>query len=307
MQNARSKPPSSKRPESRRVPRTSTSSWPPKGIARLDEALADAEKVAKRVDRALEEDPFAAALLAREYLSLVPELDVNPLNQRGRTEAWTSAFVRLRVASNVLDRDHRRADGEAYLAARAEERRLFGLFGNTPHARLTAARAEARGKRARKRAFRMVGWVWAMAGVIAAGGAFALHRGWIAGVACLAAAIGAAAWFAAAAAAGRSFKGASRRAHELEQGISGLDVFQKSDHGRAIIQRIQAEHPLLVRTSLTEGGSSPPAALNGHAATARKTRVVARERSDLRTARSRRGARGRCPRLPPTAPRATGR
>jgi len=270
MQNARSKPPSSNRPDSRRPSRAGTSSWPPKGIARLDEALADAEKVAKRVDRALEEDPFAAALLAREYLSLVPELDVNPLNQRGRTEAWTSAFVRLRVASNVLDRDARRADGEAYLAARAEERRLFGMFGNAPHARLTAVRAEARGKRARQRAFRLVGWLWAMAGVVAAGGALALGRPWTSGIAGLAGAVGLTAWLVAAAMAAHTFKAATRRAQELEHGISGLAVFQQSDRGRAIIQRIQAEHPLLVRTSFTEGSSLPPATANGHAVSARK-------------------------------------
>jgi hypothetical protein len=257
MPDARSKPPSSNRPAPRRS-RTGTSSWPPRGISKLDEALADAEKMAKRVDRALDEDPFAAAILAREYLSLVPELEVNPLNQRGRTEAWTSAFVRIRVASNKLDRHERRADGEAYLAARAEERRLFGLFGSAPRERLTAVRAEARSKRRRRRAFRVVASLSIAAAVVAAAVAFALGHVWFAFGAGAAGAVGAAAGFVAAGLAARAFDSATRRAVDLEQGISGLSLFQTGDRGRAIIERIQKEHPLLVRTSLGEGSSAPP-------------------------------------------------
>ena len=233
------------------------SSWPPRGIARLEEALADAAKMAKRVDRALEEDPFAAALLAREYLSLVPELDVNPLNQQGRTEAWTSTFVRLRVASNMLDRDARRADGEAYLTARAEERRLFELYGHAPMARLTTVRAEAREKRARRRAFRLAAWLSIATAVAAGAVAFALGHAGIAALCGLAGAFGAAIWFLAAAYAVRAHEAATQRAQQLEQGISGVSVFQTSDRGRAFIERIQREHPLLVRTSLAEGSVAP--------------------------------------------------
>jgi len=214
--------------------------------------------MAKRVDQVLDGDPFAAALLAREYLSQVPELDVNPLNQRGRTDAWTSAFVRLRVASNQLDRHERRAEGEAYLAARAEERRLLGMFGRSPHARLTAVRAEARSKRAQKRAFRVVAWLSMTAGLVAVAVALALGRGLIAVFAGLGGALGTAAGFAAADFIARALTTATQRAQELESGISGLSLFQTSDTGRALIERIQREHPLLVRTSLGEGSSAPP-------------------------------------------------
>jgi hypothetical protein len=261
MQDVRTKP-SSNRPGPQRVSRA-RSSWPPRGIARLEEALADAEKMARRVDRALDEDPFAAALLAREYLSLVQELDVNPLNQRGRTDAWTSAFVRLRVASNHLDRDERRADGEAYLVARAEERRLFAMFGSAPRARLTAVRAEARRKGAQKRAFRAAAWLSMTGGLIAVAVAFALGRVWIAAFGGLAGVLATAAGFAAASFAARAFAAATQRALELEQSISGLALFQTSDRGRVIIERIQREHPLLVRTSLGEGSSAPPPPSNG--------------------------------------------
>jgi hypothetical protein len=231
---------------------------PQRGIARLEEALADAEKMAKRVDRVLEEDSFAAAILAREYLSQVQELDVNPLNQRGRTDAWTSAFVRLRVASNMLDRDARRADGEAYLAARSEERRLLGLYGASPRARLAAVRAEARRKRAQKRGFRAAAWLSLVGGLVAIAVAFALGRALIAALGGLAGALGTAGGFAAADFAARTLTTATQRAQELEGGISGLAQFHTSDQGRALIQRIQREHPLLVRTSLGEGSSSPP-------------------------------------------------
>jgi hypothetical protein len=263
MPEARTKPPSSNRPGARRVSRPGSSSWPPRGISRLEEALADAEKMAKRVDAALEEDPFAAALLAREYLSLVQVLDVNPLNQRGRTDAWTSAFVRLRVASNLLNKDERRADGEAYLAARSEERRLLGLFGRAPHARLTAVRAEARRKRAQKRALRTAAWLSMTGGLIVAAVAFAIGRMLMAAFAGLVGALGTAAGFAAAHFAARAFTTASQRAQELESGISGLSLFQTSDNGRALIQRIQREHPLLVRISVGGGSSAPPPPSNG--------------------------------------------
>jgi hypothetical protein len=246
------------------------SSWPPRGITRLNEALADAEKMARRVDRALEEDPFAAALLAREYLSLVQELDVNPLNQRGRTDAWTSAFVRLRVASNQLNRHERRADGEAYLAARAEERRLFGLFGSAPYSRLTAVRAEARKKGAQKRAFRAAAWFATTAGLVAVTAAFALGHVWLAALAGVGGALGVTAGFAAAGFAARGFTTTTQRAMELERGISGLSLFQTSDRGRAFIQQIQQEHPLLVRTSLAESSSVPPPPTKEHVAPSRK-------------------------------------
>ena len=205
--------------------------------------------MAKRVDRALEEDSFAAAIMAREYLSLVQELDVNPLNQRGRTDAWTSAFVRLRVASNQLDRDARRAEGEAYLVARAEERRYFELFGSAPRARLTAVRAEARSKRGQRRAFRVAAWLSMTGGLVAVAVAFALGRVWIAAGGGVAGALGAAAGFVASGFAARASTTATQRAQELEQGISGLSLFQSSDRGRALIERIQREHPLLVRTA----------------------------------------------------------
>ena len=49
--------------------------------------------------------------VAREYLSRVQDVGVDPLNQQGKTDAWTAAFVRLRVAANKLDKHEERADG----------------------------------------------------------------------------------------------------------------------------------------------------------------------------------------------------
>lgn len=268
MANARTKP-TSNRPDPWRMSRTGASR-PPRAITRLEEALADAERMAKRVDRVLEEDPFAAALLAREYLSLVQELDVNPLNQRGRTDAWTSAFVRLRVASNMLDRHALRADGEAYLAARGEERRLLRLFGKAPQARLAVVRAEARRKQAQKRAFRVAAWVSMIVGLLVVAVALVMGHGWIAALAGSTGALGGAGGFAGADLAARASTKATQDAVELESGISGLSVFDASDRGRALIQRIQREHPLLVRTSLGEGSSNPPAPMGGPVTSARK-------------------------------------
>jgi hypothetical protein len=229
-------------------------------MTRLEEALADAEKVAKRVDRVLDEDPFAAALLAREYLSLVPELDVNPLNQRGRTDAWTSAFVRLRFAANQLDKDARRADGEAYLVARAEERRFFALYGKAPRARLVALRGEVRSKRRQEFALKLVGWLSIVGALAGFAAAFLFGLMGIgaagAGVGALVAAIA----FTVARSVARVLATATQRAVDLERGISGLALFEASDTGRAILQRIQREHPLLLRTSLGEESAAPPPA-----------------------------------------------
>jgi hypothetical protein len=219
--------------------------------------------MARRVDRVIEEDPFAAALLAREYLSLVDELDVNPLNQRGRTDAWTSAFVRLRVAANKLDKHERRAEGEAYLAARVEERRLFKLFGSAPRARLTAVRGEARRRRRQRRALRTVAWLAVAGGLAACAVAFVLGRAWIAVAEVVTGALVAATAFAAANVVARALAVATQSAAELERGISGLAVFETSDRGRGLVQRIQQEHPLLVRASPGEGSSAPPPA-SGH-------------------------------------------
>jgi hypothetical protein len=255
MPNARPNP--SQRPDSRAASRKK-SSQPPQAVARLEEALADAEKVAKRVDRVLDSDPFAASLLAREYLSLIPKLDVNPLNQRGRTDAWTTAFVRLRYAAGLLDKHERRVDGEAYLAARAEERRLFTLFGSSPRPRLMALRGEVRRKRRQKRALEFVAFL-SMAGAVAAfAAAFALGSAWIAVAGAGAGGVVAAASFAAAGSVARALTTATQRAEELERGISGIAIFEKSDSGRVVLQRMQKEHPLLVHTSLSEGATVPP-------------------------------------------------
>lgn len=259
MADARTKP-SSSRPDPWRMSRTSR---PPRGITRLEEALADAERMAKRVDRALEEDPFAAAILAREYLSLSQAQDVNPLNQRGRTDAWTSAFVRLRVASNQLDRHERRADGEAYLAARAEERRLFGLYGSAPRARLTEVRTEARTKRQHMHAFRVAAWLVLVGALVAVAVALVLGRPWTAVFVGLAGAVCTAAALTAASFAGRAVTTATQRAQDLESGIAGLSLFETGERGRALIQRIQKEHPLLLRTSLGDVSSAPPPSTNG--------------------------------------------
>jgi hypothetical protein len=257
MANARTKPPSN-RPDAWRMPRTG-STRPPRGITRLEEALADAERMAKRVDRVLEEDPFAAAILAREYLSLVQELDVNPLNQRGRTDAWTSAFVRLRVASNMLERHAQRADGVDYLVARAEERRLLRLFGRAaPQARLAAVRAEARAKQSQKRAFRVAAWLSMIGGLAAVVVACVIDRPFVAIFGALAGALFGATGFGLAGVSARAFATATQSALELEHGIAGLATFDASERGPALIQRIQREHPLLVRTSHDATSSSPP-------------------------------------------------
>jgi hypothetical protein len=214
--------------------------------------------MAKRVDRVLEADPFAASLLAREYLSLVPEMDVNPLNQRGRTDAWTSAFVRIRFASKQLDKDARREDGEAYLLARAEERRLFTLYGSSPRARLVALRGEVRSKRRQQVALRLLAWISIGGGLAALVGAFVLEStGWGAAGAGVGAIVAAGA-FAAARTGARGLTSLTQRAAELERGISGVAAFETSDSGRVILQRMQREHPLLVRTSMTEESAAPP-------------------------------------------------
>jgi hypothetical protein len=216
--------------------------------------------MAKRVDRVIDEDPFAAALLAREYLSLVPELDVNPLNQRGSTDAWTSAFVRLRFASNQLEKLDRRSDGPAYLAARAEERRLFTLFGSAPRARLMTLRGEVRKKRRRRRTLRLAAWLSMVAALASFAVAFALDRIGIAAIGAGAGAFLAVTSLTAAGAIEDALTAAAQRAEELERGIAGLALFETSDGGRRILQRIQQEHPLLVHTSLGEGSSAPPPA-----------------------------------------------
>jgi hypothetical protein len=214
--------------------------------------------MAKRVDRVLDEDLFAAAVLAREYLSLVPELAVDPLNQRGRTDAWTTAFVRLRYAAGQLDKHDRRVDGEAYLAARAEERRLSALYGSAPRARLMALRGEVRRKRGREHALRGVAYFSSAGALAGFAVAFALGQIWIAAVGAAAGAIVAAICFAAAGSVARALAPATQRAEELERGISALARFEKSDTGRGTLARIQREHPLLVRTSLGEGSTVPP-------------------------------------------------
>ena len=255
MPNARTRPSSPHDPRRASQP----SSRPPPSVTRLNEALADAEKMARRVDRVLEEDPFAAALLAREYLSLVPELDVNPLYQRGRTDAWTSAFVRLRYAAKWLEAHDRRADGEGYLTARAEERRLFTLFGSAPQARLTAARGEVRRRRRQQRALGIVAWLSAGGVVVALAAAFAFGNPWLSAAAAAGALVGAAA-VAKAGSVARALAEATQNAMELGRVIARIAVFEKSDSGRGILQRIQREHPLVVRTPLGEGSSAPPPA-----------------------------------------------
>jgi hypothetical protein len=255
MPNARTTP--SHRPDARGASRRK-SSQPPQAVTRLDEALADAEKMAKRVDRVLDADPLAASLLAREYLSLVPQLEVDPLNQRGRTDAWTTAFVRLRYAAGLLAKHDRRVDGEAYLAARAEERRLFTLFGSAPRPRLMALRGEVRKTRRKKRALEIVACLGMVSALAAFAAAFAFSTAWIAVAGAGAGGLVAAAGFAAAGSVARALATATQRAEELERGISSIAVFEKSDSGRVIIQRMQREHPLLVHTSFAEGSTAPP-------------------------------------------------
>jgi hypothetical protein len=135
---------------------------------------------------------------------------------------------------------------------------LQGLFGNAPRARLAAVRAEARRKRAQKRAFRVAAWLAMIWELIAIAVAFALGRVWVAAFAGLAGALVTAAFFAVASFAARASTAATQRAQELESGISGLALFTKSDTGHALIQRIQRDHPLLVRIPVGEGSTAPP-------------------------------------------------
>jgi hypothetical protein len=260
MSNARIQPP--RKPLDARGARSSPRprSDRPSSAARLDEALADAAKMARRVERVLEDDPFAAALLAREYLSRVQELEVNPLEQQGRTDAWTSAFVRLRVVANRLQRHEQSAEGEAYIFARAEERRLRALFGDAlaPRARLTAARAEARRKRLHGRVLRIAAVVSVAAGIVVPGLALFFGHAWLAAVGAGAGALLAVAGVVASTLSARSFAAATRRAVELERGIAALSLFETGEQGRTMLQRIQREHPLLLRTTMGEGSSAPP-------------------------------------------------
>lgn len=256
MANRRSASPSP--PTAAEPSPASRSSRPPRLAARLDEALADAEKMARRVDEVLDDDPFAAAILAREYLSLVTTRDVDPLNQQGSTDAWTSAFVRLRVAGNALAKHPRRADGEAYLTARAEERRLSALFGTTPRARVTAGRAEVRTKRLQARALRIASAVALAFAIGAFGIAFALGHVHVAIAGATGGVLVAAAALVAASFAARAHQAAARRAADLEGEMTALALFDSSEGGRRLLDRIRKEHPLLARTSLGSTSSAPP-------------------------------------------------
>jgi hypothetical protein len=64
--------------------------------------------------------------------------------------------------------------------------------------------------------------------------------------------------FAAARSVARALETATRRAEEVERGISSLAQFEASGGGRAVLQRLQREHPLLVRTSMGEASIIPP-------------------------------------------------
>jgi hypothetical protein len=54
-----------------------------------------------------------------------------------------------------------------------------------------------------------------------------------------------------------------RRAAELEVGIAALANFETAEHGRALLQKVQREHPLLMRTSMGEESSLPPPTSSG--------------------------------------------
>lgn len=249
----------SARPSSGR-PNANVPSKPPRRLEeRLDEALADAEKMARRVERVDETDPFAATLLAAEYLGRVQERDVNPLEQRGQTEAWTSAFVRLRV---MADRAARQPDferkGKLYLAARAEERRLDLLLG--PDARTTLSKARDRVRAARKRRV-LLRTVSGLALVGAA--AFAISIRWdvpriVAGCSAAASLLAAIGLFFRAVTIGAAIRRELLDVTFIERGMTERASFEVSPIGRGLLRELQEKHPLLVKAGLAAKSSMPP-------------------------------------------------
>lgn len=250
--------PASGRPPSGRPP----SGRPVSAEARLDEALADAEKMARRVEVVAETDVFAAALLAHEFLARLPERDVNPLDQRGRTDAWTSAFVRLRIiADRGAKLDGFTATAKSYVEARAEERRLDSLLGRD--AKTTLARAREAQRRGRHKQFgRAVGLIAVLVGaaLIAVMGAGELFpERWMVTVGAgvlVAIAIGLFAWIAVAQ---RALSRSAKDIAHIEHGLTERAVFDSSPTGRPFLRDLQDAHPLLVRGPGARSSIPPPA------------------------------------------------
>jgi hypothetical protein len=242
-------------------PARRNSSVPPRSrhADRLDDALADAEKMARRVEQIVEADPFAATLLAAEYLSRVEELSVNPLEQHGKTDAWTSAFVRLRLMADKRARMPRTEQEEIrlYLVARAEERRLHGLLGRDTINTLAKARGAVRA--ARRASF--LSWLFAaLLFVAAAAAAVSLRLGVDWRITAPAAALLVAGGIALAFRGARSKKKIVQARADVsakERALTERSAFETNPSGRDLLQKLQDEHPLLVKKGLTRS-SAPP-------------------------------------------------
>lgn len=238
------------------APPRPTSNKPPRSVeARLDDALADAEKMARRVERVAEQDLFAAALLAREYLARTQQADVNPLEQRGRTDAWTSAFVRLRLLSDKApDLEGFEPDGRLYIAARTEGRRLHALLGPDAMGTLAKARSVARTTRTRVAALLALAAFFAL---LAAAAAWAVDHAvytHIAYAVLAVAALAALALLVRAASERVAIAKGDEHIATIERGMRERAAFESSPTGGFVMQKLHAKHPLLLRSNV----SAPP-------------------------------------------------
>ncbi len=211
--------------------------------------------MARRVERVAEQDLFAAALLAREYLARTQQADVNPLKQRGRTEAWTSAFVRLRLLSDKAPLlEGFEPDGRLYIAARAEERRLHALLGPDAMGTLAKARSAARTTRRGVAALLALATFFALLATAAAWGVdHGVHTQIAYGVLAVAA-LAALALLVCAAMKRVAIAKSDEHIATVERAMRERAALESSPTGGFVMQKLQARHPLLLRSNV----SAPP-------------------------------------------------
>lgn len=215
--------------------------------------------MARRVERVAEQDLFAAALLAREYLARTQQADVNPLEQRGRTDAWTSAFVRLRLLSDKAPTlEGFEPDGRLYIAARAQERRLHALLGPDAIGTLAKARAAARTTRRRVAALLALASFFALLAAAAAWAVdHAVYKQIAYGVLAVAA-LAALGLLARAAMKRVAIAKSDEHIATIERAMRERAAFESSPTGGFVMQKVQAQHPLLLR-SIVSGPPGPAA------------------------------------------------
>lgn len=228
---------------------------------RLEEALADAEKMARRVELIAETDLFAAGLVAREFMATLPDRDVNPLEQRGRTDAWTSAFVRLRVISERANKlDNFDPTAKAYVTARAEERRLDALLGRDAKTTLAKAREALRRERHKQfgRAAALIGVLTGAAAIAVMGEGEIFAERWMVTTSVALLVVVGAAIFAWIAMAQRALGRDGAPIAQIEAGLTERAVFDASPTGRTLLRDLQEAHPLLNRNPGSRSSIPPP-------------------------------------------------